>query len=158
MDRTSRTKRRAAATLLERGVRVPCVSAPLFMRLFGVRRWHVTLRQPTLADLIRISEIVVGMGLNPTDLDGLTVERAYALIRAHGRAALQVLALAVGRRRLPRRWVAWWLGRHLTPSAFAEAWTVFVLTAGVSDFIGSIRLMTTVDNLSPNGAANQQAG
>ncbi len=157
MTSTAETKRRAAATLLERGVRVPCVSAPFFLRLFGFRRLSITLRQPTLAELIRISEIVVGMGLKPADLDGLTLERSYRLLREHGRAALQVLAIAARRRGLPRGWFARWLGRHLTPSAFAEAWMVFMLTAGVSDFIGSIRLMTTADNLSPQGAASQQA-
>ncbi|WP_297628692.1 hypothetical protein [uncultured Rikenella sp.] len=157
MNETTHTKRRAAATLLERGVRVQCVSAPLLIRLFGCRQLSITLRQPTLAELIRISEIVVGMGLNPDDLDHLTLEKSYGLLQAHGRAALQILAIAARRRGLPRRWFARWLGRHLTPAAFAEAWMVFMLTAGVSDFIGSIRLMTTVDNLSPNVTANQPA-
>ena len=70
-DRT--TKIRAADTLLEKGVRVQCVTAPLLFRLFGRQRLNIVLHQPPLADLIRISRIVVQMGLEPKNLQGLTL-------------------------------------------------------------------------------------
>lgn len=151
------TKMRAADTMLEMGVRVQCVTAPLLFRLFGRRKLNITLRQPTLADLIRISRIVVGMGLDPAALEGLTLAGSYKLVQAHACEALRVLAVSSAPRWVPRRLYAWWLGRHLTPSAFAQAWMVFTLTAGVADFTGSIRLMLTADNLSPTDTENQQA-
>lgn len=152
------TKLRAADTMLEKGVRVQCITAPLLFRMFGRRKLNITLRQPTLAGLIRISRIVVGMGLDPSEMEGLTLAGSYKVVHAHGRAALRVLAVASAPRWVPRRLYAWWLGRHLTPAAFAQAWLVFSLTAGVADFIGSIRLMLTADNLSPTDTENQQAG
>lgn len=152
-----KTKIRAADTLLEKGVRVQCVAAPLLFRIFGRRKLNITLRQPTVSGLIRIGRIVVAMGLEPAALKGLTLAGAYRIVGTHGPEALRVLAIASAPRWIPRRWYAWWLGRHLTPKAFAEAWLVFTLTSGVSDFIGSIRLMLTADNLSPTNAESTQA-
>ena len=153
-DRT--TKIRAADTLLEKGVRVQCVTAPLLFRLFGRQRLNIVLHQPPLADLIRISRIVVQMGLDPKILQGLTLGDAYHIVQANAAQALRILSIASAPAWLPRRWYAWWLGRHLTPKAFAQAWMVFTLTAGVSDFIGSIRLMTMADNLSPANTGSTQ--
>ncbi|MDE5944741.1 MAG: hypothetical protein K2G93_04055 [Rikenella sp.] len=159
MDKQQSTQLRAADTLLERGVRVPCAPAPFVFRLFGRRSFHITLRQPTLAGLFRISRLIVEMGLSVEEFDRLSLARAYAITARHAGGALDVLAEAVrGRRRwIPRRWLARWLGRHLTPTAFAEAWMVFVRINGVADFMTSIRLMLPVNNLSPKERGSQQA-
>lgn len=159
MDRQQSTQLRAADTLLEQGVRVPCAPAPLFLRLFGRRTWSVTLRQPTLAGLLRISRLVVTMGLDPADLEGLDLARAYRLTDSQGRLALEILAEAVRGRRtwIPRRLLARWLGRHLLPADFARAWLVFMQINGVADFTTSIRLILTSNNLSPKEQGSQQA-
>ena len=159
MDRQQSTQLRAADTLLEKGVRVPCAPAPLFLRLFGRRTWHVTLRQPTLAGLLRISRLIVAMELAPSDFDALNLSRAYDITARHTRDALDILAEAVRGRRtwIPRRPLARWLGRHLSPSAFAQAWMVFLQINGVADFTTSIRLMLPANNLSPKEQGSQQA-
>lgn len=151
------TKLRAADALLERGVRVRSVRAPLFLRLFGLRKWDIALRQPVLADLIRISRKIVAMGLDPSALEGLTLEGAFRIVRQHGTAALRVLAVVAAPRWIPARLYAWWLGRILTPTQFAQAWMVFTLTSGAADFISTIRLMLKADNLSPTTTASTQA-
>lgn len=150
------TKLRVADTLLEKGVRVQCVTAPLLFRWFGLKKLNIILRQRPLADLVRISQVVVRMGLQPHDLQGLTLAAAYKVVQAHGADALRILSIASAPTWLPRRWYAWWLGRHLTPKAFAQAWMVFTLTSGVSDFIGSIRLIVMEDNLSPTNIGSTQ--
>lgn len=159
MDKQQSTQLRAADTLLEKGVRVPCAPAPLFLRLFGRRTFHLTLRQPTLATLLRISRLIVGMELIPADFDGMSLARAYTITSEHTRSALEVLAEAVRGRRtwIPRRPLARWLGRHITPADFAKAWLIFVQINGVADFTTSIRLMLPANNLSPKEQGSQQA-
>lgn len=159
MDRQQSTQMRAADTLLEQGVRVPCAPAPLFLRLLGRRSFNLTLRQPSLAGLLRISRLIVRMGLSPADFDSLSLGQAYAITERNTPLALEVLAEAVRGRRtwIPRRLLARWLGRHLTPTAFARAWMVFVQINGVADFTTSIRLMLPANNLSPKEQGSQQA-
>lgn len=150
------TKLRAADALLERGVRVRRVRAPFILSIFGIRTWDIVLRQPVFADLIRVSRIIVSMGLNPADLEGLTQEGAFRIVRQHGASALRVLAVVAAPRWIPIRLYAWWMGRILTPTQFAEAWVVFTLTSGTADFISTIRLMLKADNLSPTTAVSTQ--
>lgn len=159
MNKQQSTQLRAADTLLEKGVRVSYSPAPLFLRLFGIRRLHITLQQPTLSGLLRISRLIVGMELTPADFDNMSLVQAYAITAQHTSSALEVLAEAArGRMRIiPRQWYARWLGRHLTPTAFAQAWMVFVQINGVADFTASIRLMLPVNNLSPKEQGSQQA-
>ncbi len=159
MTRQQTTQLRAADTLLERGVRVPCAPAPLVLRLFGCRRYRLTLRQPTLAGLFRISRLIVEMGLSAEDFETLSLAKAYEITARQGERALEVLAEAIRGRQtwIPRRRLARWLGRHLTPAAFAEAWMVFVRLNGVADFTTSIRLMLPANNLSPKEQGSQQA-
>lgn len=159
MDRQQSTQMRAADTLLEKGVRVPCAPAPLFLRLFGRRTLCLTLRQPTLAGLLRVSRLIVATGLSDSDFEKLSLEKAYAITARHGAAALDILAEAVRGRRtwIPRRLLARWLGRRLTPVAFAQVWAVFVRICGVADFTTSIRLMLPANNLSPKEQGSQRA-
>lgn len=151
------TQARAAGVLLEKGVRVRCAAAPLLLRLFGLKKVDIILRQPTLADLIRTSEIIVKMGLDPADLDGMTLGDSFRLVAGHGREALRVLAIVCGPKWIPESLYARWLGRHLNGPEFAEAWTVFVVMSGVSDFIGTIRLMQGTNNLSPTDTESHKA-
>ena len=67
------TKLRAADTILRKGVRVPIVSPPLLLRIFGMRRMSVTLRQPSMGGLIMMSRIVTDMGLDPEQFSSLSV-------------------------------------------------------------------------------------
>ncbi|WP_298063682.1 hypothetical protein [uncultured Rikenella sp.] len=159
MDRQQSTQMRAADTLLEQGVRVPCAPAPLFFRLFGRRTFHLTLHQPTLVTLLRISRLIVATGLSASDFEKLTLDKAYAITACHGDAALDILAEAVRGRRtwIPRRLLVRWLGHRLTPAAFAQVWAVFVRICGVADFTTSIRLMLLANNLSPKEQGSQRA-
>lgn len=152
-----RVETRAADTLLERGVRIPVVDAPLLWRWLGVKEQCITLHQSTIAELWRVSRILVQMGLEPSQLDGLSLLSMHRLVYEHSYEALCILSIASrGKRwfRSRRRHVQW-LSDHLTMPALCDALTVYFTANGVSDFTNTIRYMLQNNYLSPTEKGSQ---
>lgn len=152
-----RVQTRAADTLLEQGVRIQVVDAPFFWRLVGVRKRTITLYQSTVAELWRVSRILVQMGLKPSDLEGFSLLAMYRLVYEHSYEALCILSIASrGKRwfRSRKRHVRW-LSTHLTMPALCDALEVYFASNGASDFTNTIRFMLQNNYLSPTEKGSQ---
>ncbi len=155
-------KLKAADTILRRGVRVPIVSAPLLLRVFGVRRLSVTLHQPTMGALIMIGRVVAEMGLSSQEFQNLTVEQCYRLVEQYGEKVMQILSIVILRRKkLVERYherLAVKLLWKIEPTMQAYALRIVLLLNGVADFINSIRSIQEEmpDLLSPRIQGSQE--
>lgn len=155
-------KLRAADTILRKGVRVPIVSPPLLLRIFGMRRMSVTLRQPSMGGLIMMSRIVTDMGLDPEQFSSLSVAECYRLVERYGDRIVRILAIGI-LRYWPlvylNRPLAAWLRWRIEPSLLSYALHLMLTLNDTADFIVSIRSIThEVSYLGPMDQGSQQAG
>lgn len=134
---------KAADTILQKGVRVPIVSAPLLFRIFGRKRIGVVLRQPSVNGILMISRLVVEMGLSPGDFQNMTLTQCYEIINKHGMRAMQIIAISI-LRWPPAIWFykvfARWLSNRMEPLYAGHALYLVLNINGAGDFMNSIRL------------------
>ncbi len=152
-------QQRAADTILQQGVKVQCLTAPPLLRIFGIRRLGITLRQPSLGGLVMISRLLAECGFAEQSTD-FSLADAVRLIRDHTGKAVQILAIAVLRHRLPilllRRPLAAIFKWLMLPADFTAALYVFMAISGVTDFTNTIRLFATTNILSHKTQGSQQ--
>jgi hypothetical protein len=86
-------EQQAAATLLEKGIKVR-VTAPLLFKLFKKSAFHLVIVAPNMGTLIRISELYLSTGLTNEDLDKLNDESSHDLIVRHSHTLNKIIACA----------------------------------------------------------------
>lgn len=148
---------RAASTLLERGVLIDRIEAPWFLKAIGRRHLNVTLHQPTLGELIEMSQCMVAMGASDEQLSWIRLSDARSLASGMALQAVEVMLIATrlkvpfwGRKRLAR-----YVLHRIDATRFDRGWRYFVEFNGVSDFMNTIRSMQQASSLSPMDQRSQ---
>lgn len=159
------TERRAAETLIERGVRVT-IPAPRFFRLFGKREIGLTVKQPTLRTLLTVSALSLKAGFSFEGIDSGNIDAAHQLIRDHARTLTRIVAVFIlnkpTRIKLFAGILSCYLANRLTAQKITGIVVLMITFSGVQDFTNSIRLirsmsLTTPRNLSPEDQGSQEA-
>lgn len=162
---TNEIERRAAQTILERGVRVK-LPAPRFLRILGKKEIRVTIRQPNMGTLLHVSELAIAEGFSFTGIDSGEMEAAHELISLHTKSCVRIVAIIILGTKVKSRLFAGilsrWLLWKLTPKRLFEMILIIVTMSGVQDFTNSIRLirsmkMTMPRNLSPTSEGSHEA-
>lgn len=154
-------KIRAAKTILQKGVKVPLITPPLFLRMFGKRTLSVRFWQPSFDGIIEMAGLIAEMGLNKDSFENLTTAQCYELIHRHGDKCMQILAICI--LRWPpfiwlRRRYARWLSKRMEPAMVAYALQLILTLNDVGSFTSSIRSLTDMEEvLSPKNQGSQQA-
>lgn len=159
------TERRAAETILERGVRVK-LPAPRFLRLLGKKEISVTIRQPGMGTLLNVSELSLKSGFSFEGIDSGNLDAAHQLIAGHTKTLMRIVAVILLRSKwrirlfsgMLSRWLLW----KLTPNRLLEMVLMIVTFSGVQDFTNTIRLIRSMSvtmprNLSPTSEGSQEA-
>lgn len=155
---------KAAETLLDRGVKVGGVEAPLFFRLFGKKKVAIRLHNPCLGGCIAITEELLRMQVDPKRLATITEREAMELMTGHGRRICRIVAISMLKRRGRIRWfagiVSRWLLWHVKPMTLMACVHVLWVNSGVRDFTTTIRFLQGANvlevNLSPESQGSQQ--
>lgn len=150
---------RAASTLLERGVLIDRIGAPWFLRAIGRRHLNVTLHQPTLGELVEISESIAAIGLDEQELQTIGLSDVQGLTSGLALKAMEILLIAT-RLKVPfwsRERLARYLLARIDAARFERGWRYFVAFNGVADFTHTIRSMAQTSNLSPMVQRSQAA-
>ncbi|MEG2760161.1 MAG: hypothetical protein RR921_02370 [Mucinivorans sp.] len=152
-------KLRAADTLLGRGVRVASLRPSLFWKLLGAPK-KIILHQPTIAELIEMSAIIVKMDIKGDELQKINLTDSYFLVNGSAYKAIEAMIILMRLKRcfITRKRVIKILTQQLTALQFNNAWRLCVLHSGVADFTNTTRLIMTMINLNPmNQRSSQQA-
>lgn len=135
-------QQKAAATLLDRGVKICTIKTPFLVKLQGLFRLKVVVRQPTLRGLFRISEIIVQMNLDSEQLQKVNLTDSYYLVNGTAELACQALAITMRKWWISEKRLAKLLFTTLTAREFARAWKLTLLHSGIADFTNTIRYTT----------------
>lgn len=157
----SETERRAAETILERGVRV-ALPAPRFLRLLGKKEIGVTIKQPNMGTLLMVSELSLKEGFSFDGIDSGNLDAAHALISKHTKTCIRIVAVIIlGSKlkvrlfsRLLSRWMLW----KVTPRRLFDMVLMTVTLSGVQDFTNSIRLIRSMTVTMPRNLSPQDQG
>ncbi|HAQ21108.1 MAG TPA: hypothetical protein DCR40_18025 [Prolixibacteraceae bacterium] len=158
-------QRRAAETILERGVRVR-LPAPRFLRLLGKKEIAVTIGQPYLGTLEHLSMLSLKAGFSFEGIDTGDLDAAHRLIAAHSKTVRRILAVMILNSKLKiflfSGVLASWLKWKVKPHRLLELFLVIVTLSGMEDFTNTIRLIrsmrvTMPRNLSPTGEGSHGA-
>lgn len=135
------------------------IPTPLFAKIRGYFRYRIVVRQPTLEEIYRISEIVTSMGLTADQLKKLNILDAYQVANGNILKACQVMAICCRRKVfLSEENVIQMLFKGLTGAAFDQIWEYCLYYTGVVDFINTIRYMSPMASyLSPKGKGSQRS-
>jgi len=166
MDATE-IQRKAAETIIERGVRVK-LPAPRFLRLLGKKTISVTIHRPTLRTMFTALSFALKEGFS---IDGLAegkTDAALKLIVNHSQTVCQIVAVHLLNDkwliRLFSRPLSRWLFSKLNNGLLLDISVTIVLLSRYQDFTTTIRLfkgltmnLTTPKNLSPEGEGSQEA-
>lgn len=155
MERT--IEQRASETLLDRGIRMQ-ISAPIWLRLFGKKYIHVTVRQPRLGVLYRISNLFLRMDIDIEKIATMNMTDGFKTLNTKVKtmceiAAVSMLGYYAGK--ILRKPLARYLFRNCRPDEIYTLFYAVIMFSGVKDFLNTIRLisvmtMTEPKNLSPN--------
>ena len=158
-------ERRAAETILERGVRVK-LPAPRFLRLIGKKEISVTIRQPNMGTLLHVSRLSLKAGFSFEGIDAGNLDAAHELISKHTKTCIRIVAIII----LGSKFKIWlfsgmlrrWLMGKVTPRRLFELILMTVTMSGVQDFTNAIRLIrsmrvTMPRNLSPESKGSHEA-
>lgn len=161
----SRIERKAAETILERGVRVT-LPAPRFLQMLGKKTVNATLRQPTLGTLHTVSSLALKAGFSFEGIDKGDLDAAHQLINQHAATAAKIIAVVLLNSRLKIKLFAgiygWLLMDRINSRRLAEITVLIVTLSGVQDFTTTIRLIRTMTvtgarNLSPTDRGSHGA-
>lgn len=156
---------KAAETLLDRGVKVGGIEAPLFLKIFGKRKVGIRLRNPCLGGCIAITKELLQMQVDPKRLGAITEQEAMGLMVEHGGRICRVVAISMLRRKFLIRWftrmLSRWLMWHVKPLVLMKCVHVLWINSGVRDFTTTIRFLQGASvlevNLSPKEQGSQEA-
>lgn len=154
-----RTEQHAAATLLDKGIKVP-VTAPLLLRMLGKRTVNLVIKQPYLGTLYRISWLMLKTRLNDKQLNELNEANAHILFARHGSSLAKVVAAAwlndywLGK--LFTGLVSKWLYWHLTPIQLLTIANVLVFLSSTQSFTNTIRSVASMKMTKPNLSQQNQ--
>lgn len=134
-------EQQALSTLLDRGVYIGEIKTPLFAKLRGCWRFKVVIRQPTLAQLYRISGIILSMGLAPVQLQKINLVESYNLVKDNAYNACIAMAVVCKNSNplLSEQHIAQILYQGLTARDFERMWHLVLLHCGVANFTNTIR-------------------
>jgi hypothetical protein len=149
----------AAETLLNKGIKVR-VTAPLLFRLFGKATIGITITQPRLGTLYRISAVYLKAGIIDDDLPLINDANAHELFNKHGYWLAKVAAIAW----LNNLWlgkvftgiVTRWLYEHLTALQLLAIANVLAVLSGTQAFTNTIRLAASMKMTKPNLSQTNQ--
>ena len=140
----------AADTLLERGLPLP-VRAPLFFRLLGLQP---KCYQPTLGNKIRINKLYLKMGIDPKQLEEISLVAADQLLVKNGYRLCKIIAIGMCKGWL---WpllfapaIAVWLKWKLNPKYACAIAYVMISQSGTADFMDTTRLIAQMQILAPS--------
>jgi hypothetical protein len=151
-------ERRAAETILEKGVRVK-LPAPFLLRLLFIRNIHLVLRQPNMGTLLNFSTEALKSKMDVSKLKDGNIMEALTMVCEKAVPVSRMLAYLFLRSewkiKLFTRLTAHYLLWALTPTRQAEIFLLAVAFGRVEDFTTTIRLIeamkiTTPKNLSPD--------
>lgn len=148
-----------ASQLLQKGVRMD-IRTPFFLRILGVKKFSIKVRAPFIGTLLRISRLYCQTGIATDELDDISLEKAHAIVLAHGVTMSKIVAVAW----LNQRFLGWLLSgifaRYIRWHAKAEELLVLVnmllLYGGTSDFINTTRLVREMKITSPKNLGHKQ--
>lgn len=130
-------QKEAAEALLDIGVslplseiRIPLRKKPLLLR--------VTMRRPTLASLMRIARIFLGIGVTAQQMREFDKEGHIRFLAEHGREVSLIVSLAICRGRIIRyllaRPLAWYIRHHMDYRYLMAAMGQFIALMGTEAF------------------------
>jgi hypothetical protein len=153
------TEKQAAETLLDKGIKVR-VSAPLLLRLIGIRKLRPVMRQPFLGTLHRISLIYLNSGMTADELANVSETNAHELYRRYAMPLAEIMAQALLngriRGRLFGKVLAKWLAEHVQPIDLMLMANVLVGLNSKQAFTNTIRLVSTMTTTAPNLSQTNQ--
>lgn len=136
------TESRTADALLDKRLRVS-IPAPWLLRLLGIMVVPIWFKRPVYAQLLRISRLYVGMGIDLAELDKGEAMILFSALSKHGITASRIIALGLIRGRfisfLFHRVFAWYLRGHLQADTLAELAKLIVFLSGGENFASIIR-------------------
>lgn len=147
------TEKQAAETLLNKGIKVR-VSAPLLLRLIGIKKLRPVMRQPFLGTLHRNSLIMEESGLEFENVTVINEANANYLYKHYPKPLSMIMAYAL----LNNRLLGWLFGKplgrylmwHVHPLDLMLIANVFVGLNSKQAFTNTIRLIGTMTTTSPN--------
>lgn len=156
-----RIEQKAAETILQRGVKVKA-RAPLLLRMIGIKRITLTLRQPTAGTLMRVASYYLRTGITVEELSDITAERAIELMALHGGSIRLAVATAI-----LNGWLSGWL--LIRPVAWYLKWTqsersictlmdMLISYGGAKDFMDTTRYIRGMKITAPNLGQTKKKG
>ena len=137
----------AAAAIRDAGISLPLATT------FRRKPLRVTMKIPSTASLIRITELYHKMGVTAKEYAGYTLEQRAGFIRRHGRMMSRIVAYGIVRGfllgRLLNRPVAWFLRGTMDPFALYEAWKQVLNAVNTVPFGDIIASAEALNRLSP---------
>lgn len=133
----------AAKTLLDRGIKVP-VTAPLWLRVFGKRTIYVTIRQPYLGTLYRISLLYLSMDIADDELERIDKMNPSRLFVQHGKTLARIAAQAILNNRIWGKVLGGVFARYIywkvSPLMLLNITRALVALSGTEAFTNTIKL------------------
>lgn len=130
----------AAATILERGARIP-LRAPRFLRLFGKKEISVVMRPAPLGRLIEVSRVFTSMNVEVEYLDNMNSIAINKFIIENTKPVVEMMAIMLFGKSMLLPFYRRWLMKNITSRKFADMVKVIIAINGVENFMVSIVLM-----------------
>lgn len=150
-------QRRAANALLERGVLVDKVKAPLLYRLLGRRYIKIIFHHNTISELVKYCEVVIDINLPDKELLDINIIDSCHIVSGNAQLAMEAMIVAANIK-VPlwsRKKLARYLLTRMEAYRFSKGWRFYNNLNEVKDFIHTIRLIKTANNLSPMSQRSQ---
>lgn len=143
-----------ATALLNGGISLP------LQTLFGTFR--LTMKIPSTEDLLRISAMLLKIGVTKEELDKYTFEQKARFMVINGREVSRMVAFGIARRWLPgtvkNRLVAWVLRRYMHPVAMQEAWMRVLSPLNLNPFGNITASAEAINQMAPMAGQGTNRG
>lgn len=147
MKEDENIKGQAADMLLDIGIAIPLM--PKF--LFRNKRSTVTIRRPTIGNLMRIAKAYQGIGISPDELKEMEFDDQMKLVAEKGIEISRIVAYAICSGYYTGKWfnrpVAWWLRWRVHPVMLVQAMYQLLKGTHLQSFCSIIPLAAHVDDL-----------
>lgn len=157
MNDQENIKGQAAEMLLDVGIAIPLL--PKF--LFRKKESTVTMRRPTIGNLMRIALVYQKIGVTPEQLKDMDFDAQMKLAAEKGKEISRLVAYAVCSGCFTGRWfnglVAWWLRWRVHPVFLVQAMVQLLKGTHLKSFCSIIPLAAQADELlSPIGSHTER--
>lgn len=146
------TEHLAADTLLEIGVRVE-IPAPIFLKVFGIKRIPFKIYAPSYGTLLRVTRYYLSMGVTIDQLNEITYESALKLCQDHGKTLCKIVAVCMLNGYttgwLFTRLLASFLLWSLSAKKICSYTELLVVFGGTADFMNTTRSVKTMKITAP---------